>query len=103
MNSFLHTSITIALALPIAVAAICMAKGTMGHSIMGINQDSIIYTAGLILTVSAFVIMIYTLKTQGPGVIAGSQLSMSILTLFHLVETMREHVPLGSPWGYQRG
>ena len=103
MYLFLQTATAIALLLPIAAAAVFMARGISGRTMLGLDQESAIYAAGVILAAWTFAIVIYTMYTQGPGVMASIHLAMGALTLLHVLDTMREHVPIGSPWGYRGG
>ena len=103
MYSFLQTATTIGLALPIAAAVVCMANAATGRPLLGMDHNSALYAAGVILAASTFTIMFYTIHTQGPSMIAGTYLVLSALTLLRLMETMREYIPIGSPWGYKGG
>ena len=95
--------VTLAMALPMAAAFAAMTRASFRGGVMSLDEDATIYASGLLVAIWAFALMLHTLLTTGPGIVAGLHFSAAALTSFRLAETMREHVPMGWPWGYQGG
>ena len=73
------------------------------QTVMAMDGQTTVYVAGVLLTVAGFLTMAYALLTQGPGMVPGVLLTLSMLNAFRLLEDLREYVPFGRPFGYQGG
>lgn len=103
MSPPLEIAIQLALTAPLAAATLAMAKAAYVQPVSRLHHDGAIYALGAFVTSWTMVIMIYTLAVTGPGIIAGIHLTLGGLSAFRLLETFREYVPLGWPWGYTGG
>ena len=103
MSATLQVAIPVALSLPLAMAILAMARAAFGKTVFRLHPDSAIYALGAFITSWTVVIMVYTLGTSGPGANAGINLTFAFLLVYHLLETLREHIPIGWPGGYCGG